>query len=71
LIADSSRFAISEVEIDYVKVLNRVLPKDIRIIGWCAVPLDFHARYWKSLTSFHMDYFSHAQLDEQNYELLS
>lgn len=34
-----------EGEIDYVKVLNRVLPKDIRIIGWCPVPLDFHARF--------------------------
>uniref|UniRef100_A0A6V7QQN5 Pseudouridine synthase I TruA alpha/beta domain-containing protein n=1 Tax=Ananas comosus var. bracteatus TaxID=296719 RepID=A0A6V7QQN5_ANACO len=32
-------------EIDYVRVLNRVLPKDIRVIGWCPVPADFHARF--------------------------
>jgi hypothetical protein len=31
-------------EIDYVKVLNRILPRDIRVLGWCPVPADFHAR---------------------------
>ena len=31
-------------EIDYVKVLNRILPQDIRVLGWCPVPADFHAR---------------------------
>ncbi|CAN1268063.1 tRNA pseudouridine(38/39) synthase [Linum perenne] len=30
-------------ELDYVRVLNRALPKDIRIVGWCPVPTDFHA----------------------------
>ncbi|EEF35272.1 pseudouridylate synthase, putative [Ricinus communis] len=35
----------SEGEIDYVRVLNRVLPNDIRIIGWCPVPNDFSARF--------------------------
>ncbi|KAJ1424950.1 Pseudouridine synthase I, TruA [Sesbania bispinosa] len=34
-----------EGEIDYVRVLNRVLPNDIRILGWCPVPVDFHARF--------------------------
>ncbi|XP_043698137.1 tRNA pseudouridine(38/39) synthase isoform X1 [Telopea speciosissima] len=34
-----------EEEIDYVKVLNRVLPKDIRVIGWCPAPIDLHARF--------------------------
>ncbi|XP_019451377.1 PREDICTED: tRNA pseudouridine(38/39) synthase-like isoform X2 [Lupinus angustifolius] len=34
-----------EGEIDYVRVLNRVLPNDIRIMGWCPVPVDFHARF--------------------------
>ncbi|XP_072974579.1 uncharacterized protein [Typha angustifolia] len=40
-------YAASEgrYEIDYVRVLNRVLPKDIRVIGWCPVPTDFHARF--------------------------
>ncbi|WOL12473.1 tRNA pseudouridine(38/39) synthase isoform X2 [Canna indica] len=32
-------------EIDYVRVLNRVLPGDIRVVGWCPVPLDFHSRF--------------------------
>ncbi|GAB2236857.1 hypothetical protein Droror1_Dr00026739 [Drosera rotundifolia] len=37
--------SFAEEEIDYVKILNNVLPKDIRILGWCPVPLDFHARF--------------------------
>nr|CAB3495766.1 unnamed protein product [Digitaria exilis] len=32
-------------EIDYVKVLNRILPRDIRVLGWCPIPEDFHARF--------------------------
>ncbi|KAL9245053.1 hypothetical protein vseg_018751 [Gypsophila vaccaria] len=32
-------------EIDYVRILNRVLPRDVRIISWCPVPADFHARF--------------------------
>lgn len=33
-------------EIDYPKVLNRVLPPDIRILGWCpSPPPDFSARF--------------------------
>ncbi|PKA51312.1 tRNA pseudouridine38/39 synthase [Apostasia shenzhenica] len=32
-------------EIDYVLVLNRALPKDIRVIGWSPVSLDFSARF--------------------------
>ncbi|GAB4845206.1 hypothetical protein Ancab_038617 [Ancistrocladus abbreviatus] len=35
----------AEGEIDYVRVLNNVLPEDIRIIGWCPAPVDFHARF--------------------------
>ncbi|XP_057519371.1 uncharacterized protein LOC130800046 isoform X2 [Amaranthus tricolor] len=34
-----------EEEIDYVRILNKVLPKDIRIIGWSPVPMTFHARF--------------------------
>ncbi|KAF6175603.1 hypothetical protein GIB67_022605 [Kingdonia uniflora] len=30
-------------EIDYVRVLNGVLPKDIRVISWCPAPVKFHA----------------------------
>jgi len=28
-----------------VKVLNRILPQDIRVLGWCPIPADFHARF--------------------------
>lgn len=36
---------LTDGEIDYVKILNRVLPNDIRIIGWSPAPTDFSARY--------------------------
>ncbi|XP_058764063.1 uncharacterized protein LOC131637490 isoform X2 [Vicia villosa] len=32
-------------ELDYVRVINRELPNDIRVLGWCPVPVDFHARF--------------------------
>ncbi|XP_024537068.1 tRNA pseudouridine(38/39) synthase isoform X1 [Selaginella moellendorffii] len=32
-------------EIDYVSSLNRALPADIRVLGWCPVPPGFHARF--------------------------
>ncbi|KAL6527233.1 hypothetical protein OROGR_016323 [Orobanche gracilis] len=32
-------------EKDYVKILNRVLPKDIRVIGWSPAPTNFSARF--------------------------
>ncbi|KAL6573336.1 hypothetical protein OROHE_001795 [Orobanche hederae] len=32
-------------EIDYVKILNQVLPKDIRVIGWSPAPTNFSARF--------------------------
>ncbi|AQL05933.1 hypothetical protein ZEAMMB73_Zm00001d047234 [Zea mays] len=31
-------------EIDYVKVSNTILPRDIRVLGWCHVPAYFNAR---------------------------
>ncbi|TYK04459.1 tRNA pseudouridine(38/39) synthase isoform X1 [Cucumis melo var. makuwa] len=31
-------------EIDYVRVINKVLPNDIRVLGWCPVPVGFSAR---------------------------
>ncbi|CAK9195218.1 unnamed protein product [Sphagnum troendelagicum] len=36
---------IDDDEIDYVGVLNRALPDDIRILGWCPVPQGFSARF--------------------------
>ena len=37
--------SFTEGEIDYVRVLNRVLPNDIRVLGWCPVPIGFSARF--------------------------
>jgi len=34
-----------EDELDYVGILNRALPEDIRVFGWCPVPPGFSARY--------------------------
>lgn len=34
-----------EGEVDYVKILNKVLPKDVRVMGWCPAPTDFSARF--------------------------
>ncbi|OEL17046.1 hypothetical protein BAE44_0021931 [Dichanthelium oligosanthes] len=42
---DDSSKRTKRTEIDYVKVLNRILPRDIRVLGWCPVPADFHARF--------------------------
>lgn len=35
----------TEGEIDYVSVLNRALPPDIRILGWSPAPEGFSARF--------------------------
>ncbi|XP_047306626.1 tRNA pseudouridine(38/39) synthase [Impatiens glandulifera] len=34
-----------EGELDYVRILNKELPKDIRVMGWCPVPVDFSSRF--------------------------
>ncbi|KAK9053762.1 hypothetical protein SSX86_024836 [Deinandra increscens subsp. villosa] len=34
-----------EGELDYVRILNGVLPDDIRVIGWCPAPVNFSARF--------------------------
>jgi tRNA pseudouridine38/39 synthase len=51
-------------EMDYVRVLNRVLPADIRVISWAPVPPDWSARFSASSRTYH--YFfarSHYRLD--------
>eukprot|EP00899_Mesostigma_viride_P026928 jgi/Mesvir1/741/Mv17343-RA.3 len=45
-------------EIDYVTTMNRALPADIRVIGWCPVPDDFSARF--SCRTRRYKYFFHA-----------
>ena len=32
-------------ELPYIKILNRVLPEDIRVLAWCPSPPDFSARF--------------------------
>ncbi|KAM0009019.1 putative tRNA pseudouridine(38/39) synthase [Helianthus debilis subsp. tardiflorus] len=34
-----------EGELDYVRILNGVLPDDIRVLGWCHAPVSFSARF--------------------------
>lgn len=36
---------VSTGEIDYTKILNRLLPDDIRVMDWGEVDEDFSARY--------------------------
>ncbi|XP_024384439.1 uncharacterized protein [Physcomitrium patens] len=40
-----ARTASDEDEYDYVGILNRALPEDIRVLGWCPVPPGFNARF--------------------------
>ena len=35
---------LGDTELDYVKMLNGMLPWDIRVLGWAPVALDFSAR---------------------------
>ncbi|XP_071716433.1 uncharacterized protein [Rutidosis leptorrhynchoides] len=42
--ANSSEELVNdEGELDYVRILNGVLPDDIRVIGWCPAPVNFSA----------------------------
>ncbi|XP_059063487.1 uncharacterized protein LOC131035677 isoform X2 [Cryptomeria japonica] len=51
-----------ENEIDYVRVLNRALPSDIRVLGWSPVPDHFHARF-SCLSREYKYYFLRENLD--------
>ncbi|KAF6774098.1 hypothetical protein AHF37_07185 [Paragonimus kellicotti] len=39
------RSAVPDTELDYVYILNKVLPADIRILAWSPVHPDFNARF--------------------------
>eukprot|EP00002_Diphylleia_rotans_P017376 TRINITY_DN3372_c0_g1_i3.p2 TRINITY_DN3372_c0_g1~~TRINITY_DN3372_c0_g1_i3.p2 ORF type:complete len:253 (-),score=50.59 TRINITY_DN3372_c0_g1_i3:889-1647(-) len=52
----------SDVELDYVSILNRVLPDDIRVLGWAPVPANFDARF-SCLYRLYRYYFSKGKLD--------
>ncbi|KAJ7523997.1 hypothetical protein O6H91_18G072300 [Diphasiastrum complanatum] len=48
--------------VDYVGILNRALPLDIRVLGWCPVPLGFHARF-SCLSREYKYFFINSELD--------
>ena len=50
--ADSPAAATDKEELDYCKMLNGVLPKDIRILGWHPVTADFSARFSASQRTY-------------------
>lgn len=51
-------------EMDYPRILNRVLPADIRIMGWCPVPQHFSARFSCAWRTYRY-YFVRGALDLQ------
>jgi len=52
----------TEQEMDYVNMLNRILPEDIRILAWSPIKPSFHARYGCSYRKYHY-FFSGQDLD--------
>lgn len=42
---DPERAKYSDTELDYVGMLNRVLPIEIRVIAWASVKADLSARF--------------------------
>jgi tRNA U38,U39,U40 pseudouridine synthase TruA len=49
-------------EMDYVRVLNRVLPADIRVISWAPVPPEWSARFAASSRTYHY-FFARSHYD--------
>ncbi|VDL18821.1 unnamed protein product [Hymenolepis diminuta] len=49
-------------EVDYVLVVNKNLPKDIRVLSWCPVPLEFNPRH-NCLSRSYKYFFPAADLD--------
>jgi len=52
----------TEQEMDYVNILNRILPPDIRILAWSPIKPSFNARYDCSYRKYHY-FFSSQDLD--------
>ncbi|CAA6659534.1 unnamed protein product [Spirodela intermedia] len=57
ILTSPKKYPVQE-EIDYVRVLNRALPNDIRVIGWSAASTHFNASiFWRgSLNVMEMKY---------------
>ena len=45
ILRDSPNPETQKNTMDYVKMINGVLPDDIRIIAWSEAPTDFNARF--------------------------
>ncbi|KAF7494830.1 tRNA pseudouridine(38/39) synthase [Sarcoptes scabiei] len=56
------KFLDASEELDYVSILNNVLPQPIRIIGWAPVKSEFNARF-DCMTRTYRYYFPDANLD--------
>jgi tRNA pseudouridine38/39 synthase len=48
--------------LDYVKMINNVLPTTVRVVGWCPVPDDFDARF-SCISRNYRYYFDHQSLN--------
>lgn len=48
--------------LNYARILNGVLPPDIRVVGWCPVPLDFSARF-STVSRTYKYFFLHGGLN--------
>ncbi|EDR29463.1 tRNA pseudouridine synthase, putative [Entamoeba dispar SAW760] len=51
-----------EGELDYCRMLNGLLPIDIRCLGWCGVPDDFNSRFSCQSRTYHY-YFDPSSYD--------
>jgi hypothetical protein len=63
-----SEDALDSQELQYLKMLNRLLPKDIRVLSWTPVKSDFDARFscqWRKYKYF----FPTANLDIEKMNL--
>lgn len=60
--SERKRDTTTETEIDYVTLLNRVLPRDIVVLAWCPVSQDFSARF-SCVRRTYKYYFPQADLD--------
>uniref|UniRef100_A0A0R3TS40 tRNA pseudouridine synthase n=1 Tax=Rodentolepis nana TaxID=102285 RepID=A0A0R3TS40_RODNA len=59
---DKSNLCPEKPEVDYVLVANKNLPKDIRVLAWCPVPLEFSPRR-DCLSRSYKYFFPGADLD--------
>lgn len=57
-----SKNSLENEMIDFVKVLNKKFPEDIRILDWCFVPENFNARFSCTSRQYHY-FFNNRGLD--------